>query len=86
MSYNILIDRKALKFINKQGHDQKRRIFAAIYKLPHMGDIKPLTNSGELYRLRVGTYRVIYSVDHGALIVHVVSADNRGDAYKSKNL
>ena len=86
MSYNIQIDRKALKFINKQEHDQKRRIFAAIYKLPHTGDIKPLANSGNLYRLRVGTYRVIYTVDHGALIVRVVGADNRGDVYKSKNL
>ena len=86
MSYNILIDRRALKFINKQEYDQKRRILAAIYKLPHTGDIKPLTNSSDLYRLRVGTYRVIYSVDHGALIVHVVGADNCGDAYKSKNL
>lgn len=82
MSYNILIDRKALKFINKQNHDQKRRIFAAINKLPHTGDIKRLESKTELYRLRVGAYRIIYTVDNGRLVVYVVDADNRGDIYK----
>ena len=86
MSYNIQIDRKALKFINRQNHEQKRRIFSAIYKLPHIGDIRRLESNSELYRLRIGGYRIIYSVDHGALIVHVINADNRGDVYKSKSL
>ena len=85
MSFNIQIDRKALKFINKQDHEQKRRIYSAIYKLPYTGDIRRLESSSELYRLRVGGYRIIYSIDHGALIVQVINADNRGDIYKSKN-
>ena len=82
MNYDIQIDRKALKFISKQDHDQKRRILSAIYRLPHTGDIKRLTNSGDLYRLRVGGYRIIYSVDHGQLVVYVIDADSRGDIYK----
>ena len=83
MSYEIQIDRKALKFINKQPHDQKRRILSAIWKLPDSGDIKPLQgkdNEG-LLRLRVGDYRVIYSVDNGRLTVYVVDAGNRGQIY-----
>ena len=82
MSYNILFDHKALKFINKQDHDQKRRIFAAINKLPHTGDIKRLETNTELYRLRVGPYRIIYTVDNGRLVICVVDAGNRGDIYK----
>ena len=82
MSYNIPIDRTALKFSNRQPVDQKRRIFAAIRKLPDVGDRKRLKGAKGLYRLRVGTYRVIYSVDHGELTVYVIDADNRGDVYK----
>ena len=83
MSYEIQIDRKALKFINKQPQEQKRRILSAIWKLPDIGDIKPLQgkdNEG-LLRLRVGDYRVIYSVDNGRLTVYVVDAGNRGQIY-----
>lgn len=82
MSYNIQIERKALKFINKQSPEQKRRILAAIYRLPTEGDIKPLEGNPGLFRLRVGDYRIIYSVDHGKTIVYVVKVGNRGDVYK----
>lgn len=82
MSYKILIDHKTLKFINKQDHDQKRRIFAAINKLPHTGDVKRLESNTELYRLRVGNYRIVYRVDNGRLVICVIDAGNRGDIYK----
>lgn len=83
MSYDIQIDRKALKFINRQPQDQKRRILSAIWKLPDAGDRKPLQGKGNegLLRLRVGDYRIIYSVDNGRLTVYVVDAGNRGEIY-----
>ena len=84
MSYKIQIDRKALKFINKQPQDQKRRILSAIWKLPDSGDRKQLkgnSNQG-LFRLRVGEYRIIYSVDSGKLFVYVVNAGPCGEIYK----
>lgn len=34
------------------------------------------------YRLRVGDYRVIYTIDNGHYIVCVVDIGNRGDIYK----
>lgn len=82
MSYAYQIERKALKFIQKQPADQQRRIYAAIYKLPGVGDRKELKGHKGVFRLRVGTYRIIYTVDNGKLIVCVVDADNRGDIYK----
>ena len=33
------------------------------------------------FRLRVGDYRIIYTVDNGLLIVRVVDAGNRGQIY-----
>ncbi len=36
----------------------------------------------ELYRLRVGDYRIVYTLDHGQLVVFVIDAGPRGDIYK----
>lgn len=36
----------------------------------------------DLLRLRVGDYRIIYTVDNGELIVCVVDAGNRGQIYR----
>ena len=36
----------------------------------------------DLLRLRVGNYRIVYTVDNGKLIVYVIDIDNRGDIYK----
>ena len=82
MSYEIKIERKALKFIGKQNREQRIRILSAIYKLPDQGDRKRLGGTDDVYRLRVGSYRILYTVDNGKLIVYVIDVDNRGDVYK----
>lgn len=82
MNYEIRIERKALKFIQRQTPVQQRRIFAAIHKLPDEGDRKRMEGVPGLFRLRVGGYRIMYTVDNGKLVVCVVDAGNRGDVYK----
>lgn len=81
MTYKISIDKKAQKFILKQTKDKQNLIYNAIYNLPS-GDIKPLGGHKSLYRLRVGDYRIIYTIDNGKLIICVVDAGTRGDIYK----
>lgn len=49
--------------------------------LPDGTDIQKLQGYN-LYRLRVGDYRVIYSVDNGIRIITIENIDNRGDVYK----
>ena len=34
------------------------------------------------YRLRIGTYRFIYSIENSELIIYIEKAGNRGDIYK----
>lgn len=80
--YKITIKKRARKFIDSQTEKTQRRIITAIYELPHHGDITTISGSKGQYRLRVGTYRILYTVDHGELTVCVVDADNRGDVYK----
>ena len=80
--YQIIIKKKAKKFIDKLPMNERKRIAYAIEQLPNGEDIKKLKGHDELLRLRVGEYRIIYSVDNGKLIVYVVDAGNRGDIYK----
>ena len=82
MTYKIVIEKPALKFLHKQAQAQRARLLKAIQGLPDHGDIKPMSGHTGLFRLRVGTYRVIYTVEHDLLIVRVLTAGNRGDVYK----
>ena len=84
MSYTILIEKPAQKFIAKLSRPDKERVIKTIHKLPNEGDIKELRgrNNKGVFRLRVGNYRILYKVDHGELLVCVIDADNRGDVYK----
>lgn len=80
--YRFVIKKPAKKFIDGLPMNERRRIVDAIERLPDSGDIKRLQGHNDLFRLRVGAYRIIYTVDHGQLIVCVVDADSRGDIYK----
>ena len=84
MKYTIIIEKLAEKFIVKLSKPEKERVLKAIYKLPEGNDIKQMRGkkSKGMYRLRVGDYRIIYTVDNGRLIVCIVDAGNRGDIYK----
>ena len=75
MSYTILYEKAVVKFLKKQPEEQQRRI------MPERGDIKQLKGHAELFRLRVGSYRIIYTVDHGKLVVCVIDIGNRGQIY-----
>ena len=79
--YKIIFSRKALKFFNSQIKDQQKRIAGAISELPK-GDTKRLKGYKSFYRLRVGEYRIIYTIQNEELIIAVLSIGNRGDIYK----
>lgn len=80
--YQILIKKRAKKFIDKLPVTEKRRIVEAIERLPEGEDIKKLKGYEGIMRLRVGSYRIIYEVDNNKLIVTVIDAGNRGQIYK----
>ena len=82
MRYRIEIDKKAVKFIAKQPKPQQVQLFKAIYQLPFIGDIKAMKGHEGYYRLRIGDYRVIYTVNNHILLVQVIEVGNRGDIYK----
>lgn len=79
--YKIIIKKKAKKFIDKLPRNEKLRIIKAIELLPNGEDIKKLKGHSDLLRLRVGDYRIIYTVDNGELIIYIIDAGNRGEIY-----
>lgn len=79
--YRIKFEKAAQKFLDKQDKNQRLRLYKAIYRLPEGQDIKKL-NGHNLYRLRVGNYRVIYTIDRGIRLIDIEDIDNRGQIYK----
>lgn len=79
--YRFIIKKPAKKFIDSLPWNERQRIVAAIEKLPDSGDITRLKGHNDLFRLRVGAYRIIYSVDNGRLAVLIIDAGSRGQIY-----
>ena len=44
--------------------------------------VKKLKGTGELYRIRLGDYRVVYEIRNEILIVVVIKIGHRSDVYK----
>lgn len=81
MKYKIVVEKPAFKFIKKQTKQEQIRIYQAIENLPN-GDTKPVQGHKGYYRLRVGDFRIIYTIDNGEYIICIIDAGNRGDIYK----
>lgn len=81
MKYQIKIEKDAQKFLKKLPRPDETRVLKAIAKLPDEVDRKQMKGHPGFFRLRVGDYRIIYTVDNGQLIVRVVDAGNRGQIY-----
>ena len=51
-------------------------------KVPQPKGVKKLTGAEDLYRIRVGNYRVVYQIQDNCLIVLVVRIGHRKDVYR----
>lgn len=80
--YHIVLKKRAKKFLDSLSLGERTRIVKEIEKLPAGNDIKPLKGHNGLLRLRVGKYRIIYSIDNGRWIIIVIDIDSRGQIYK----
>jgi mRNA interferase RelE/StbE len=82
VKYQLKFKRQAIKDLQALSSDVKERILAKIVAMQDdlQGDIKKLTNFTPEYRLRVGTYRVLFKIDGETLIIYRVK--HRKDAYK----
>ncbi len=86
MPCTVEVQRRAEKFL-RSVTDQRlyRRLRTAIDSLANdprpVGCVK-LTGSHDLFRLRVGDYRIIYQVQDRKLLVLIVDIGNRREVYR----
>lgn len=74
----IIYTRQAAKAISKISNPLKKNIKEAIERLP-AGDVKKLRGYKSAYRLRVGDYRILFTLNVKIEITNILS---RGSSYK----
>ena len=83
--WRVLVHRRARRVIERLGRDDKRRVGEMLDALAHnprpRGAI-PLEGQHDLYRARVGNWRIVYQIRRDELLVLVVRIRPRGDVYK----
>ena len=82
--YEVIITESAAKTLDKLPVQVAERLIKTIYKLadrPRPPKCVKLSGS-ENYRIRVGDYRIIYSVLDDVLVIEVLKVGNRKDIYK----
>jgi mRNA interferase RelE/StbE len=85
-NYRVLIKPSAAKELEAvDAKKDRQRIVAGIRSLaedPRPPGCEKLVGADDRYRIRVGRYRVIYSVGDGELVVVVVRVGHRKDVYR----
>ena len=83
MEYQVIIKPRAKKDLRKLDRSTQAQLLNAIAKMQDnlTGDVKRLTNFTPEYRLRSGSYRVLFEIENDNDIV-IYRIRHRRDAYK----
>lgn len=82
--YEILFKESVYKELKSIPKTDLKRILARIEQLaddPRPPGSQKLTGF-ELYRVRQGVYRIVYSIQDNEMVVHVVRVAHRKEAYR----
>ncbi|WP_432171898.1 type II toxin-antitoxin system RelE family toxin [Streptomyces sp. 1222.5] len=82
--YRTVFRPEAQAELRKIPRDRALRILAKLTELegdPLGFDSTALVSQPDRRRLRVGDYRVVYTIDNGELVIWVVHAGHRSSAY-----
>jgi len=85
MTYKVVFHKSAAKDLEKVSSHYLASVASHIKKLSEnprpFGYIK-LAGFDKMYRIRVGIYRIIYSIKDDVLVVEVVKIDHRKNVYR----
>ena len=84
-SYDIEITRTAEKQLKRLPRDDQVKVVAAILALAEKArprGSRKLVGYDDVFRVRVGMYRVLYSVSGRQLIVIILKIGHRRDVYR----
>ena len=80
--YSIEFSKKAAKSYARLPEDYKTLVDLALYKLSEglPVDIKPILGEKDIYRIRVGRYRILFTIIDNVVLISSIGP--RGDIYK----
>jgi mRNA interferase RelE/StbE len=85
VSYKIEISRTAEKELKKLPPTDQQRVAKAMLTLaenPFPRGSRKLSGYEDIFRVRVGRYRILYSVSHKSLIIIILKFGHRKDIYR----
>ncbi len=85
MAYVVILKPSARKAVLKLDRDTQRKIVRLLEALavnPRPVGVTKLQGADDLYRVRIGDYRVVYEIQDGKLIVLVLRVAHRRDVYR----
>lgn len=83
----VILARAAQKSLDKIPRNFRRRILDALEELadnPRPPGCVKLEGEDNLWRIRVGDYRIVYTIDEKKLMVLVVRVAHRKDVYRKQ--
>jgi mRNA interferase RelE/StbE len=85
-SYRVKIKSSAQKEIRKLPSKELRNkmvdIINSLYTNPLPDESKKIKGSKNIYRIRQGTYRVVYQIYKDQLLIIIIRVRHRKDAYR----
>ncbi len=86
-SYKIFLKPSFERDVIGLPHDLAKRVIQQIESLkdnplPHQS--LKLSGAEQLYRIRVGSYRIIYNIDHLKKEIHIQYVRHRRDVYRKR--
>lgn len=85
MSYTVVIKKTAQKQIlrlPKVYFDKVRKAILALETAPRPAGCIKLTGTTNIYRIRTGPYRIVYSIEDRVLEIYIFDVDDRKDVYR----
>lgn len=85
MIYKIIFSKKVLKELSSLPVKDGKKVVSTIEDLvqdPKPVGSKKLKGSENKYRVRVGDYRIIYSIDDNILTIEIIRIGHRRDVYE----
>lgn len=83
--YVLRFKTSAAKELRNLSSEIKQRIVLAIDELsqnPRPSGVVKLQGEEQLYRIRVGDYRIVYEIDDAAKLIRITRVRHRSDVYK----
>jgi mRNA interferase RelE/StbE len=84
-SYEIEISRTAEKQLSKLAEEDQLRVARAVVVLadePRPRGARKLSGYDDVFRIRVGHFRVLYSVSDARVVILVLKIGHRKDVYR----